>query len=297
MSKSDPRGASDAKQVFSALNAQLMAELPKLSALAESLFLSSVASLTYLVGQLLAKLNSQHPRPSSENNHAARAKFKKSNDDLWLAIQKLDLISTNFNRPKPEPVLTSSTQTPHDRSIIANQRGYVFQAKDRWISGDRRDLKVSKGDLLHKIHDQVVQGKILVDNGSKKGYVPMRILSPISRRQLGSFVNGNSDSSEQLQTVLPEKSGKDKSSSALIDFETEADSPVSNKTNTSEFFINAKYDFTRRSDAELTVEEGERVLVVTQADADGNTDWWFVRNSVGKSGYVPRSYLVNEADI
>ena len=75
----------------------------------------SVASLTYLVGQLLAKLNSQHPRPSSENNHAARAKFKKSNDDLWLAIQKLDLISTNFNRPKPEPVLTSSTQTPHGK--------------------------------------------------------------------------------------------------------------------------------------------------------------------------------------
>lgn len=55
MLKSDPRGANEgifehqhsailrcllAKQVFSALNAQLMAELPKLSALAESLFLS-----------------------------------------------------------------------------------------------------------------------------------------------------------------------------------------------------------------------------------------------------------------
>ena len=46
----------------------------------------------------------------------------------------------------------------------------------------------------------------------------------------------------------------------------------------------------------LTVHEGERLRVVNQADADGNSDWWYVRNSLGESGYVPRSYLVNDAD-
>ena len=47
----------------------------------------------------------------------------------------------------------------------------------------------------------------------------------------------------------------------------------------------------------LTVHEGERLMVVNQADADGNSDWWYVRNSLGESGYVPRSYLVSEADV
>lgn len=77
--------------------------------------------------------------------------------------------------------------------------------------------------------------------------------SAISRRQSGSFVNGSSDSSsEQLQmAVVPDKSGQTNTSSALIDFETEVESPVSKTTTASrEFFINAKYDFTRRSDAE-----------------------------------------------
>ena len=72
MFKSDPRSASEgtrvqkakikkwypkAKQVFSALNAQLMAELPKLSALAESLFLSRKWIIFIRTGFSLNALN------------------------------------------------------------------------------------------------------------------------------------------------------------------------------------------------------------------------------------------------
>ncbi|CBY20789.1 unnamed protein product [Oikopleura dioica] len=297
MFKSDPRSASEAKQVFSALNAQLMAELPKLSALAESLFLSSVASLTYLVGQLLAKLNSQHPRPSSENNTAARQKFTRSNNELWLAIQKLELVSTNFNRPKPEPVLLSNTQSQSERTIVENLGGYAFEAKTRWISGDRKDLRVSQGDLLQKVNDQIVQGKILVFNGSKRGYVPIKILSPLSKKNSSYNFNGSSESTAQ-QKLSPDASST--TSNLLIDFETVVEplpAAASTKNSDGKFHIDAKFDFTRRSTAELTVHEGERLMVVNQADADGNSDWWYVRNSLGESGYVPRSYLVSEADL
>jgi len=301
MFKSDPRSASEAKQVFSALNAQLMAELPKLSALAESLFLSSVASLTYLVGQLLAKLNSQHPRPSSENNIAARQKFTRSNNELWIAVQKLELVSTNFNRPKPEPVLLSNTQSPSERTTVENLGGYAFEAKTRWVSGDRKDLRVSQGDLLQKVNDQIVQGKILVFNGSKRGYVPIKILSPLSSKNSSYNFNGSSES-KPAQKPFPEVATNSAASNSLIDFETAVEpalpkiaASTKNKDGNN-FHIDAKFDFTRRSTAELTVHEGERLKVVNQADADGNSDWWYVRNSLGESGYVPRSYLVNDAD-
>jgi hypothetical protein len=102
-------------------------------------------------------------------------------------------VSTNFNRPKPEPVLLSNTQSPSgtfhlklalcelflnlERTTVENLGGYAFEAKTRWVSGDRKDLRVSQGDLLQKVNDQIVQGKILVFNGSKRGYVPIKILS------------------------------------------------------------------------------------------------------------------------
>lgn len=47
------------------------------------------------------------------------------------------------------------------------------------------------------------------------------------------------------------------------------------------------YDFTADGDDELTVTEGED-LVVLEKDSD---DWWKVRNSKGREGVVPASYV------
>jgi actin cytoskeleton-regulatory complex protein SLA1 len=47
------------------------------------------------------------------------------------------------------------------------------------------------------------------------------------------------------------------------------------------------YDFTADGDDELTVAEGED-LIVLERDSD---DWWKVRNSKGQEGVVPASYV------
>jgi len=47
------------------------------------------------------------------------------------------------------------------------------------------------------------------------------------------------------------------------------------------------YDFTADGDDELTVAEGED-LIVLERDSD---DWWKVRNSKGREGVVPASYV------
>ena len=49
----------------------------------------------------------------------------------------------------------------------------------------------------------------------------------------------------------------------------------------------ALYDFTADGDDELTVLEGED-LIVLDRDSD---DWWKVRNSNGQEGVVPASYV------
>ena len=77
-----------AKQVFSALNAQLMAELPKLSSLAESLLLSSVASVSFLIGQLMKKINALGPAPSTSNTQIATKTFKTANHQIWKSQGK-----------------------------------------------------------------------------------------------------------------------------------------------------------------------------------------------------------------
>ena len=62
--QSNPEASLAAKQVFSALNAQLMAELPKLCSLTESLLLSSTASLSTIIYKLMEKIQMSRPQPS-----------------------------------------------------------------------------------------------------------------------------------------------------------------------------------------------------------------------------------------
>nr|XP_039264334.1 dynamin-binding protein-like isoform X2 [Styela clava] len=53
----------------------------------------------------------------------------------------------------------------------------------------------------------------------------------------------------------------------------------------------AQFDFTARSDLELTVHTGDIVKLIVAHDTDGNPEWWLVSNSDGKQGYVPSNYL------
>ncbi|KAG9035109.1 hypothetical protein FS837_002030 [Tulasnella sp. UAMH 9824] len=53
-------------------------------------------------------------------------------------------------------------------------------------------------------------------------------------------------------------------------------------------FVVALYDFVAYGDDELTLIGGEKITVVDKEESD---DWWMCRNSYGKEGRVPVSYL------
>lgn len=52
-------------------------------------------------------------------------------------------------------------------------------------------------------------------------------------------------------------------------------------------WVTVLYDFTADGEDELSVQEGDRCAVL---EKDGD-DWWKVRNSEGKEGVVPASYI------
>ena len=52
-------------------------------------------------------------------------------------------------------------------------------------------------------------------------------------------------------------------------------------------WVTVLYDFTADGEDELSVQEGDRCAVLDK-DVD---DWWKVRNSEGKEGVVPASYI------
>jgi hypothetical protein len=55
----------------------------------------------------------------------------------------------------------------------------------------------------------------------------------------------------------------------------------------------AEFDFDADSTDEnqLSMTEGDKLIVVERADHAGNPDWWLVSNAKGQSGYVPGNYL------
>ena len=77
---------------------------------------------------------------------------------------------------------------------------------------------------------------------------------------------------------------------AIIPDSDDTDEEESERGGSQDYDPNAAvvlYDFTADGDDELTVAEGED-LIILERDSD---DWWKVRNSKGQEGVVPASYV------
>lgn len=52
-----------------------------------------------------------------------------------------------------------------------------------------------------------------------------------------------------------------------------------------------EYTFSKRTNLEIDLTEGELVTVLSKKDEAGNTEWWLVENDAGLQGYAPAAYL------
>lgn len=58
----------------------------------------------------------------------------------------------------------------------------------------------------------------------------------------------------------------------------------------SEYFY-AAYPFNSQGDHQLSLTQGQVVLIHHKSDLHGNSEWWYVEDRYGNSGYVPANYL------
>jgi len=137
-----------------------MAELPKLSSLAESMLLASVASVSFLIGQLMRKINAMSPAPSA-NGGIVRKNFQSANHHIWKRIHLLECITTNFIEDNGAPILNIQTQNATERAyILSTYNQHLMEVTKRWVSGDFGDCWVSPGDIVAQIHPQVNNNKV-----------------------------------------------------------------------------------------------------------------------------------------
>lgn len=67
-------------------------------------------------------------------------------------------------------------------------------------------------------------------------------------------------------------------------------SAASNPPITNEYYY-ALYPFTAAGPHQLSVAQGQVLLVIHQCDLHANPEWWFVQDRHGNQGYVPGNYL------
>lgn len=53
-----------------------------------------------------------------------------------------------------------------------------------------------------------------------------------------------------------------------------------------------EYSFSKRTNLEIDLTEGELVTVLARNDEAGNSEWWLVENDSGLQGYAPAAYLI-----
>ena len=117
-------------------------------------------------------------------------------------------------------------------------------------------------------------------NGST-GYVPESYLSPA----------GDNDSEKES-----DDDGYDNQNGVVNNVTTEVtDKNTSEVKTTAPLYYCADFAFEANSAAELSLDEGQIVVVLHKQDLTGNEEWWLVEGH-GQKGYVPSSYLTQVED-
>lgn len=93
--------------------------------------------------------------------------------------------------------------------------------------------------------------------------------------------------SSTTTTKLPESSSNSQSGHSG----TSGSSSLIPQPTLLENVYHAAYPFKAGDQNQLSLEFGQRVLVKQKCDLKGNGEWWLVKNSLGKEGYVPANYL------
>lgn len=151
------------------------------------------------------------------------------------------------------------------------------------------ELSVSEGDLVSVLRHSDSSGNPewwLIHYNGATGYVPQSYLSPVGE---------NDSDNEEEDDVIDDQDGDDNNSTAQDTDRNTNDvqediAASSQHAATAKLCYCAEFAFEASSAAELSLDEGQLVVVIQKQDLTGNDEWWLVECN-GLKGYVPSSYL------
>lgn len=193
-------------------------------------------------------------------------------------------------------------ESHRNQIIIRYSEKDLYLVKNNYRPNDVLEISVNNGDLVGVIKYKEPNGhenRWFVDRGFIKGFIPRNILTPYHKEPIfettGEIVHRydevplEPDRYYSLPTQIDENEANSKKSiiEELVEFD-----PLLAKKNDNEQneYYTAAYPFKASSDHQLSMNFGQRVLVLCKHDASNNPEWWLVSHS-DKKGFVPRDYL------
>ncbi|XP_040460976.1 rho guanine nucleotide exchange factor 37 [Falco naumanni] len=276
-----------AMNTYLAINALLVAELPRFNQTTVQLLGQILCSLSALQWDLAAQVLCQAEKELEQMPHGHMplpSFWKMVEDSLQQSGAQLRTFCQMFETVVPSPV-TQPLNPAEERKVLSlvSKHGpdKLYQVTSN-ISGSKDlDLTLQRGQIVALLQSVDTKGNTsrwLVDAGGPRGFVPAGKLQPYCPVQ-----------SQQPRMQMPAlESGTERRRHSYAS--PEAPRPQM-ATFTPTFQVVAGFSFAARSPQEVSLQAGQPVVVLEPHDKKGSKEWSLVEVN-GQRGYVPSSYLV-----
>ncbi|XP_054698192.1 rho guanine nucleotide exchange factor 37 isoform X1 [Grus americana] len=276
-----------AMNTYLAINALLVAELPRFNQAALQLLGQILCSLSTLQRDLAAQILHQAEKELAQMPHGHMplpSFWKMVEDTLQQSGAQLRTFCQTFETVTPSPV-TQPLNPAEERKVLSlvSKHGpdKLYQVTSN-ISGSKDlDLTLQRGQIVALLQSVDTKGNTsrwLVDAGGPRGFVPAGKLQPYCPVE-----------SQQPRMQMPAlESSTDRRRHSYAS--PEAPRPQV-ATFTPAFQVVAGFSFAARSPQEVSLQAGQPVVVLEPHDKKGSKEWSLVEVN-SQRGYVPSSYLV-----
>uniref|UniRef100_A0A8C5MV31 Rho guanine nucleotide exchange factor 37 n=1 Tax=Leptobrachium leishanense TaxID=445787 RepID=A0A8C5MV31_9ANUR len=274
-------------KTYKAIHELLLSELPHCISVSKKLLCHLLLSYIKIHQELTDQGLHVAEAEASRLEHTALPTvgfMKWVGDCMTLSDVQLESFIKTFSELMPPP--PAQDQSPvQDRQFQLLLRRYepdkIYQVMQN-ISGSKTlDLMLNRGDFVAVLQFSDTKGnksRWLVDTGGVRGY------APCNKLQSYNMVTARKNSLDSLAPVQNFTENRRHSSTAR-----ECPYPAVPKP-AQTFQDIAMYAFTARSNHEVSLKQGEPVIILEPHDKRGSPDWSLVEVS-GQRGYVPSNHL------
>uniref|UniRef100_A0A8B9DME5 Rho guanine nucleotide exchange factor 37 n=1 Tax=Anser cygnoides TaxID=8845 RepID=A0A8B9DME5_ANSCY len=274
-----------AMNTYLAINALLVAELPRFNQVAVQLLGQVLGSLCVLHQDLAAEVLHEAEKELKQLPHGHMplpAFWRLVEDTLQQAGAQLRTFTQAFETVTPGPV-TQPLTPAEERKVLSlvSKHGpdKLYQVTSNVSGSKDLDLTLQRGQivaLLQRVDTKGNTSRWLVDAGGPRGFVPAAKLqpySPVQSQQPG--MQTPTLENPALPVPSPLVSSSQQGLPHLLHLPQ----------------VVAGFSFAARSPQEVSLQAGQPVVVLEPHDKKGSTEWSLVEVN-GQRGYVPSSYLV-----